>query len=101
MDWLYPIKENNIKIIILEPFLTNVREELNTWKSDDLNAKIAVAKKLAKEFNAIYIPMEDIFQELCKIQPASYWAEDGVHPTMAGHGIITKEYLKVFGIDIK
>jgi len=98
---LEKLKENNIKIIILEPFLTIVRDELNAWKSEDLNAKIAVAKKLAKEFNAIYIPLEDIFQELCKVQTASYWAEDGVHPTMAGHGIITKEYLKVFGIDIK
>lgn len=91
----------DVKILIIEPFLNIVREEMNSWKTDDLLAKIAVCQKLAKEFNTEYIPTETIMQEACKVASPEYWTADGVHPTMAGHALITEHYLKLLGVSIK
>jgi lysophospholipase L1-like esterase len=65
-----------------------------SWR-EDLDPKIQVARKLAKEFADYYLPMDGI---LAKYEVEQYTCrkitEDGVHPSEIGHSIIAKEYLK-------
>ena len=40
--------------------------------------------------------LQDKFDKACEIAPAEYWLTDGVHPTTAGHKIITEAWLEAF-----
>jgi lysophospholipase L1-like esterase len=84
----------NCKILLIEPFVLNAMPDRASWRVD-LDPKIQVIRKLAKEFADYYIPMDGI---LAKAEVEQYTcqqiAADGVHPTALGHGIIAEEYMK-------
>ncbi len=84
------------KVIMIEPFVLNSLPDRASWR-EDLDPKIQVVRKLAKEFADYYIPLDGIY---AKAEVESYsceqLAEDGVHPTALGHSIIAEEYLEIF-----
>jgi lysophospholipase L1-like esterase len=83
------------KLVLCEPFILHVSEDRIRYR-EDLDPKIEVVNKLAKEFNAILIPFDKIFQEVSKLRPPAFWAVDGVHPTPAGHALMAQHWLKAF-----
>ncbi len=86
----HTINELNTKIILCEPFL--LLKNNNSYRCD-LNPKIEIVHKLAKEFANVLIPLDKIFHDSCSLQPPEYWAPDGVHPTPEGHFLIAKSWL--------
>lgn len=87
-------KVPNIKLVLMSPFLLPVEEYQETW-FEDLNPKIEIVKELATTYNAIYIPLQEIFDAHITLdRPPTYWVEDGVHPTPYGHSLIAKTWLK-------
>jgi lysophospholipase L1-like esterase len=86
------------KIVIIEPFLLNTVSERTLWR-EDLGPKIEAARKLAREYADVFIPMDGIFIRYVTegIKDADITA-DGVHPTTAGHAIIAAEWLKALGV---
>ncbi len=84
------INELDLKIILCEPFLILN----NNPYRDDLNPKIEIVHKLAKEFEAVLITLDKAFHDSCSLQPPEYWASDGVHPTLKGHSLIAKSWLE-------
>ncbi len=100
-DILTQTKEKlGANLIIMEPFLLPHPEDRIQWR-EDLDPKIEVARKLAEEFDAIYIPLDEMFKEALNRQEAKFWAADGVHPTPAGHGLIAKAWLKAVGVSVE
>jgi lysophospholipase L1-like esterase len=85
-------------IIIIEPFLLNSDPGKALWR-EDLDPKIQSARRLAKEFADVFIPMDGIFTRRAVegIREAEMSA-DGVHPTVRGHSIIAAEWLKALGV---
>ena len=83
------------KIMIMEPFVLYSLSDRIQWR-EDLDPKIQVTRKLAKEYADFYLPLDGIF---AKAEVEEYdckqMAEDGVHPTPIGHSIIAREYIKV------
>ena len=93
-------KDNGIKCIIIEPYLLMTHPEREIWLKEDLVFKQEITKKLAKEYDCEYIPMQDIFNKACETTDPIYWSWDGVHPNIAGQFIIAKEILKIFGVNL-
>jgi len=81
------------KLIICEPFVLPVPEDRRAWR-EDLDPKIQAVRELAAEFEAIYIPLDGLFAQHATQTPPAYWAEDGVHPSVAGNGLIAKAWLQ-------
>lgn len=83
------------RIMVIEPFLLNSLPGLSAWR-DDLDPKIQVVRKLAKEYADYYLPLDGIFakEEVIRYN-CKQLVEDGVHPNPLGHAIIAEEYLKV------
>ena len=82
------------KLVLMEPFVFLSEAVDETWL-DEIAARRAVVKKLAEEFGAIFIPLQDMFNEaLKKNDNTLYWLRDGVHPTAAGHQLIADAWLK-------
>jgi acyl-CoA thioesterase-1 len=85
--------EIHAEVILMQPFLLeNVCGYVGLRKE---HAKqIKVIKDLSKEFGAVLIPLDAIFQKACKKQPSRFWTEDGVHPTLTGHALIAQSWLE-------
>ena len=82
------------KIMIIEPFVLNSLPDRALWR-EDLDPKIQVVRKLAKEYAEYYVPLDGIF---AKVEVEQYscgqLAADGVHPSQLGQGLIAQEYIK-------
>ena len=83
-----------MRIVILEPFIIRGGTALdNTWENDFAPYRIA-AKKVAKDNDLIFVPLQSVFNEALKYAPADYWGKDGVHPSMAGAQLMAQAWLK-------
>ncbi len=86
-------RELDARLIICEPFVLPHPADREAWR-EDLDPKIAVVRKLAREFDAIYVPLDGIFAAAATQREMSFWAHDGVHPSPAGHALIAQAWLK-------
>ncbi|MCA9436507.1 MAG: SGNH/GDSL hydrolase family protein [Candidatus Omnitrophica bacterium] len=84
------------QFVLLEPFLLNVSDKI--WKMrEDLDPKREAVRRIAEEYNTLFIPLDDLFQEASKHRDPAFWAADGVHPTPNGHALIAQAWLNTVG----
>ncbi len=87
-----------IKIMIIEPYLLDSDEAKMCFK-EDLLPKVEVARKLAREYADIYLPIGGLLTKYATTDyTPSELAHDGIHPTPQGHGVIAVEYLRALDI---
>jgi acyl-CoA thioesterase I len=84
------------KIILCEPFLLPVMQGQEQWR-EDLDPKLQVVRKLAREFNTFLVPLDGAFAQASTRAESTVWTVDGVHPTQAGHALISKHWLETVG----
>lgn len=94
----------NVELVICEPFILPFSHVKDKW--DDYQREItprqAAAKKLADEFDAIFIPLQESFNKAAgKYPPVEYWLWDGVHPMPNGHELFAREWIKLVGKKLK
>jgi lysophospholipase L1-like esterase len=89
-------KSLTVRLILIEPFVLPVSSGQLEWRID-LDPKIHVIRKLAREFDALYLPMDGLFAQAAARRELSFWAADGVHPTQAGHALIAQNWLRSVG----
>lgn len=83
-----------VELVICEPFyVLNTSAVDETWV-EPMKKYQTVAKKLAGEFNTIWVPYQSVFDEAVKYAPATYWTGDGVHPSMAGAQLMAEAWLR-------
>ena len=87
----------NPGLVLCEPFLLSVREEMNTWR-EDLDPKIAVVHKMAAEFGAKLVRFDHRFNDLAQEMSMLELADDGVHPSKLGHSIMADLWLQTVGL---
>lgn len=84
----------NIKILLIEPFVFPIGVYQKSWDVELLEEQ-KIVKKLAKEFNTLYLPLQSILNDNLKRYSMADMAGDGVHPSDLGHEIIKDAILKV------
>ena len=89
--------EGNPQLVLCEPFLLEVRDEMNTWR-EDLDPKIAVVHKMANEFGAKLVRFDHRFNQLAQEISMLELADDGVHPSQLGHTIMADLWLDTVGL---
>lgn len=84
-------------LIICEPFvlLDGTAIEREKWVPVFDEYRMA-AKSLAKKYKAEFVPFQSAFDQALKRAPASYWAPDGVHPSLAGAQLMADQWMAVF-----
>ena len=93
-----------IRILILEPFVLHgsateaIEEKPQRWEyfRDETPLRAAAAKRVAEKHGAVWVPLQERFDEACRLAPAEYWLWDGVHPTQMGHELIARAWLEAF-----
>ena len=88
----------NVKIIILEPFVTHGVATDPKWDAffGGVADHAAAAKRTAVKYGLTFVPLQSAFNDAIQKAPAAYWTQDGVHPTTAGHALIAREWLRAF-----
>lgn len=81
-----------IKIYILEPFVLNgpaTEAHIDVFERE-VALRAQSAKRVAEKYSLTFIPLQEQFNELCKVCESTYWLRDGVHPAAAGHEVIAR-----------
>jgi len=86
-----------VRIVVCEPFVLRCGAVGDQW-FPEFDQRRAVARKLADEMGLALVPFQSMFDEAAKQAPPSYWAGDGVHPTLAGHALMAKRWREVAGM---
>ena len=82
-----------IKLVICEPFVLRCGVVDEKW-FPAFDAYRASAERVAKAYDATFIPFQSIFDEAVKYAPAAQWLQDGVHPTPDGASLMAHNWLK-------
>ncbi|MBE6569181.1 MAG: GDSL family lipase [Ruminococcaceae bacterium] len=86
--------KTNAKIILLEQYLVPTGTLSNG--RFDVDAKLQITRKLAREYGDWLIPTDGLMAAACVQMPPEHWAADGVHPTAAGAELIAYHYADAF-----
>jgi len=84
----------NVQLIIMEPYAVKGVKAVDEKWYPAFNDYQRAAKEIAQEFNAVFIPLQTIFDKAQQSAPGSYWTIDGVHPSVAGEGLIAQAWLQ-------
>lgn len=82
--------QTKAKIMIIEPFLIPVADK--EFFREDLDPKIQVIRKLAREYAEVYLPTDGLLAAAYIGKEPTEFAADGVHPTAMGADFIGKLY---------
>ena len=87
-----------LNIILMDPFVLrmtrlNSDDQWKYWRGEiDKLGKIVV--RLAKDFNAIHVETQKIFDQAASQVSPGNWIWDGVHPLPQGHELIARNWLQ-------
>ncbi|XHR96371.1 SGNH/GDSL hydrolase family protein [Mucilaginibacter sp. UC70_90] len=80
----------NVKLILLEPFILPVgmvNKNPELWAAE-VQKRQVVVRTLALKFNAIFVPLQDVFNKALQKAKAEHWIWDGVHPCPPGMSLL-------------
>ena len=80
-------EKTNAKIVMLEPFLLPVNPAWECWR-EDLDPKIQAARRLAREFANVYVPLDGLLAAECVGRNPENFSGDGVHPNDTGARLV-------------
>jgi lysophospholipase L1-like esterase len=89
--------------VLCLPFVYAVANVKGNWnKYSSIAARLTErVKKLAVEFNAVVVDFQAVFDKAVKKAPIEYWIWDGIHPTVAGHELMAREWIKQVSARLK
>ena len=87
------------KLILIDPFYisTDRSGTFRTRVLDLLADYLKVVESLAKEYNALHVKTQKMFEQALKTHRADEFCPEPVHPYRAGHLAIALELYKVLG----
>lgn len=94
LDWTRA-ENPGVRFILCEPFLSFFKGAVTSeeWR-EEMNARQEAVRKIALDYNAVFVPFQSVFDEANRKAPPQVWSFDGVHPLHAGYGIMTQAWIK-------
>lgn len=81
-----------VELVLVEPFVGDAGAVDAAWR-EHLRERQKGVRELAGEFQAVFVPAQEVFDEAVKRAPAAYWIYDGIHPTHAGAALLADCWL--------
>jgi lysophospholipase L1-like esterase len=86
----------NVRFVLGEPFVLVCGVVTEAWV-DEIQQRQAIVKRMCEQFDGVFVPFQDAFNQATQSSPPQYWLDDGVHPTPAGHKLMAETWLKAVG----
>lgn len=89
-------QNSNVLFVLCQPFVLPVGRVGQQWEQyrAEVASRQAIVATLANEFNAVLVDSQKVMDGACKRAPADYWMWDGIHPTVAGHELLAREWIR-------
>jgi lysophospholipase L1-like esterase len=86
----------NILFVLAAPFMYPVGIHLEQWDfwSKETPPRAEAVRRLAAEFDAVFVDYPDMFARASELAPIEYWTWDGCHPSVYGHELMAREWIK-------
>jgi lysophospholipase L1-like esterase len=92
------VKQNpDILFVLNQPFVFRHPSTEKNWEEryKDVIERQKIVEEISFDYKAVFVRLQDVFNEACKRAPAEYWIWDGIHPTVCGHELITREWIRL------
>ncbi len=98
-DYARLIKETKeklpeVKLLICQPFIVKGTSAVDASWIDPFKEYQEAAKRIANQFDAVWVPFQEVFDKAIELAPPVYWTSDGVHPSMAGCQLMAEAWLQ-------
>ena len=87
----------NVTLVVLEPFVLRTGAVDASW-FPTFDDRRAAAARVASAAGARFVPLQSVFDARAAETGPEIWANDGVHPTPAGHALIAERWRAVVGL---
>jgi lysophospholipase L1-like esterase len=87
----------SLKIVLLNPFVLpsgrfKDKVAFSMWKTE-VDKLIPIVEKLVKDYDAVHIKTNEVFDAAAKAVDPAHWIWDGVHPLPEGHELIARNWI--------
>lgn len=82
-----------LKLVICEPFVLRCGAVNDRW-FPQFDEYRAAAARVARAYNATFIPFQAMFDQAVKYAPPERWSKDGVHPSNDGGALMAQNWLR-------
>lgn len=86
-----------LRLVLMDPFVLPTgplkNEQAYKVRREETDKLRAVVAKLAKEYDAVHIRTQDIFDSAARSETPGQWMWDGIHPLPQGHELIARHWL--------
>ncbi len=82
-----------VRLVICEPFVLRTGAVTDKW-FPEFDRYRAAARRVATDARAVFVPFQAMFDKAVQAAPPGYWAGDGVHPTIAGAGLMAQTWIE-------
>ncbi len=82
-------------LVIMEPFFGKSKDEdenYDKYMTEHITEYSKAAKEIAEEYGAVFVPLQDMFDEYAKHTDIFSLLWDGVHPTTGAHQLIARRW---------
>ncbi len=88
----------DLRLVLLDPFVLASGRLANgdlfkKWR-DQVEGLIPIVGELAKDYKAVHVKTQDVFDTAAEAVAPEQWIWDGVHPLPQGHELIARNWLQ-------
>ena len=84
-------EKNNCQLVLMQPFM--FCDDIDNPMFEALQDFIAVVDNLAKQFDAVLVPLQDSINKKIKKVSPDKWSDDMVHPFVWAHAWIAQRWI--------
>jgi len=88
----------DLRLVLLDPFVLpsgrlRNKEQWKSWRGE-VDKLLVIVARLARDYQAIHIKTQEVFDAASKAVEPAHWIWDGVHPLPQGHELIARNWLQ-------
>ena len=88
----------DLRLVLLDPFVLasgrlKDEEQWMLWRGE-VDLLCGIVAQLAKDFDAVHVKTQEIFDAAAAKVSPEHWLWDGVHPLPQGHELIARNWLQ-------
>jgi len=86
-----------VRLVLVEPFLLSCGA-ITPDHLANLRPRQHAVRRVAEEFDAVFVPLQDALEEAAEDTGPAYWLFDGIHPNAAAQWLIARQWLRATGL---
>ena len=83
------------RLVLADPYI--IEPERGEPQRAQTQRYAEVVARLAEEFGAVHVATQEAFDRVLSVSDPGDWADDRIHPNLAGHAVIADAFLRALG----